>query len=357
MACLRLQPVFIDLNKLSNSTSDEIKAMWTIITKAKDSIEYGHRLENLSWRLWYSSTIKGKSLTPSTSKSMLNIQDTIMSPKQVNDDRKVIKRKIPNRRDSLERIIHSFSHLLTEIQRAAEAKRNQELDAIILGVSTSESALAKKSRNAYVDLHHLAHTAPLQFIQEDYEKEMNERCSSLNENPITKGFIPVKIKKSYSHNKQDQNSSTSSQSRKATSKKSGSFNVHQYFIKKEKYRDRNKQNTLDSSDVKFMVSSVSSNSDSEYSCCDFDSNNEILNLDTEKSQPLSFDGCMPDCDNACCKQSLLSSILKNIDIVVDSPCSSELVKKVNSFDLKRNSSSISELVFPLQQMDSTFEIW
>jgi len=55
---LRLQPIFTDLKKLasSSSSSDEIKAMWTIITKAKDSIDYGYRLENISWRLWYSST-------------------------------------------------------------------------------------------------------------------------------------------------------------------------------------------------------------------------------------------------------------------------------------------------------------
>ena len=57
MVCFRLEPVFSDLNQMDMLTSpDDIRSMWKIITKAKDCITSGYRLENLSWRLWYSAT-------------------------------------------------------------------------------------------------------------------------------------------------------------------------------------------------------------------------------------------------------------------------------------------------------------
>ena len=49
-----------NFSKLS-AGSDEISAIWNIFTKCKDNLENGHRLENLSWRLWYKSTL-GKNI-------------------------------------------------------------------------------------------------------------------------------------------------------------------------------------------------------------------------------------------------------------------------------------------------------
>jgi Fungal protein of unknown function (DUF1752) len=57
MVCLILQPVFVHLSDVTlASPDDDLRCMWSAITKAKSVIAQGHRLENLSWRLWYAST-------------------------------------------------------------------------------------------------------------------------------------------------------------------------------------------------------------------------------------------------------------------------------------------------------------
>lgn len=57
MVRLTLQPVFTHLHEVtSESPSEDLKCMWTVLTKSKKSICQGDRLENLSWRLWYTST-------------------------------------------------------------------------------------------------------------------------------------------------------------------------------------------------------------------------------------------------------------------------------------------------------------
>lgn len=57
MVRLTLQPVFTHLHEVtSESPSEDLKCMWTVLTKSKKSICQGDRLENLSWRLWHTST-------------------------------------------------------------------------------------------------------------------------------------------------------------------------------------------------------------------------------------------------------------------------------------------------------------
>lgn len=63
MVNLLLQPVFLNLVKGSTDhqmTSDDLYNMWSVATKAKSAIVQGQRLENLSWRLWFTSTIRSK---------------------------------------------------------------------------------------------------------------------------------------------------------------------------------------------------------------------------------------------------------------------------------------------------------
>lgn len=58
-----LQPVFLNLVKGSTDhkmTSDDLYNMWSVASRAKSAIVQGRRLENLSWRLWYTSTIRSK---------------------------------------------------------------------------------------------------------------------------------------------------------------------------------------------------------------------------------------------------------------------------------------------------------
>lgn len=43
-----------------NSSIDELSNTWKVCTKVKDSLENGSRLENLSWRLWFSQHKKHK---------------------------------------------------------------------------------------------------------------------------------------------------------------------------------------------------------------------------------------------------------------------------------------------------------
>lgn len=63
MVNLMLQPVFMNLVKGSTDhkmTSDDLYNMWSVASRAKSAIVQGRRLENLSWRLWYTSTIRAK---------------------------------------------------------------------------------------------------------------------------------------------------------------------------------------------------------------------------------------------------------------------------------------------------------
>lgn len=63
MVNLMLQPVFLNLVKGSTDhkmTSDDLYNMWSVASRAKSAIVQGRRLENLSWRLWYTSTIRSK---------------------------------------------------------------------------------------------------------------------------------------------------------------------------------------------------------------------------------------------------------------------------------------------------------
>ena len=63
MVNLMLQPVFMNLVKGSTDhkmTSDDLYNMWSVASRAKSAIVQGRRLENLSWRLWYTSTIRTK---------------------------------------------------------------------------------------------------------------------------------------------------------------------------------------------------------------------------------------------------------------------------------------------------------
>ncbi|KAI9254489.1 hypothetical protein BDA99DRAFT_540244 [Phascolomyces articulosus] len=39
--------------KLNDISTDNISSMWSVFSKCKDNLEHGHRLENLSWRLWF----------------------------------------------------------------------------------------------------------------------------------------------------------------------------------------------------------------------------------------------------------------------------------------------------------------
>lgn len=41
-------------------TSDDLYQMWAVSTSAKSAMVQGRRLENLTWRLWYTSTIRGR---------------------------------------------------------------------------------------------------------------------------------------------------------------------------------------------------------------------------------------------------------------------------------------------------------
>lgn len=63
MVHLMLQPVFLDLNRGAQEqviSSDDLHSLWSVATRAKSAIVHGRRLENLSWRLWYASTIRGR---------------------------------------------------------------------------------------------------------------------------------------------------------------------------------------------------------------------------------------------------------------------------------------------------------
>ncbi|KAG8213478.1 hypothetical protein J3R82DRAFT_12015 [Butyriboletus roseoflavus] len=47
---------------------DALHGLWTVFTKCKESVQDGHRLENISWRLWYRELIQAQvSYQPSTS--------------------------------------------------------------------------------------------------------------------------------------------------------------------------------------------------------------------------------------------------------------------------------------------------
>jgi hypothetical protein len=46
-----------NINYSQQEISSEMRQMWTVFTKCKDSLENGRRLENMVWRLWFKSTM------------------------------------------------------------------------------------------------------------------------------------------------------------------------------------------------------------------------------------------------------------------------------------------------------------
>ncbi|KAI8804061.1 hypothetical protein BJ742DRAFT_464221 [Cladochytrium replicatum] len=50
---------FDNVSKMKHISDEDISAMWGVFTKCKDSLENGRRLENMSWRLWYRTTLQG----------------------------------------------------------------------------------------------------------------------------------------------------------------------------------------------------------------------------------------------------------------------------------------------------------
>ncbi|GAA6000225.1 hypothetical protein JCM10207_007914 [Rhodosporidiobolus poonsookiae] len=50
------------LASMGDLDSDSLSEIWAIFTRCKDSLQNGRRLENLSWRLWYDSGRRDKSL-------------------------------------------------------------------------------------------------------------------------------------------------------------------------------------------------------------------------------------------------------------------------------------------------------
>lgn len=44
------------ISRLGDLDSDALASMWTVFTKCKENLENGRRLENLSWRLWFSKS-------------------------------------------------------------------------------------------------------------------------------------------------------------------------------------------------------------------------------------------------------------------------------------------------------------
>src|SRR5690348_11746656 len=76
---LTLQPHLPYTTGNRQLTTDDLWSMWNVATKAKSSINQGQRLENLSWRLWYSTSKKEQStmdprLADTCSSILLEIQ-------------------------------------------------------------------------------------------------------------------------------------------------------------------------------------------------------------------------------------------------------------------------------------------
>src|SRR5436190_24081008 len=66
---------------LSIETDEDLSKTWRLMTKVKDALEYGMRLENLAWRLWFmhhqmvhdpKSHIHFKKLSTATTKKLEN---------------------------------------------------------------------------------------------------------------------------------------------------------------------------------------------------------------------------------------------------------------------------------------------
>lgn len=72
-----LKPVFTEPSQLLQASSEDINSLWKVITKAKDSIPQGRRLENLSWRLWFSSANVRKTAAVTIRESSSNNIDNV----------------------------------------------------------------------------------------------------------------------------------------------------------------------------------------------------------------------------------------------------------------------------------------
>lgn len=56
MPAALLQPVMPNLARTSGNT-EQLRDLWKLFSKVKDSMENGRRFENLSWRLWFKSNV------------------------------------------------------------------------------------------------------------------------------------------------------------------------------------------------------------------------------------------------------------------------------------------------------------
>ncbi|KAI9287771.1 hypothetical protein BC943DRAFT_318801 [Umbelopsis sp. AD052] len=83
MALTMEQPLLaLTLHSMDNSI--DVGDLWTVFTRCKNNLQYGRRLENMSWRLWYRQTTMGH-ITPDQSSQITeaNVDSPVASFKEI----------------------------------------------------------------------------------------------------------------------------------------------------------------------------------------------------------------------------------------------------------------------------------
>ncbi|KAH8555938.1 hypothetical protein BGW37DRAFT_479140 [Umbelopsis sp. PMI_123] len=77
------QPLLaLTLHSMDNSI--DVGDLWTVFTRCKDSLQYGRRLENMSWRLWYRQTSLGNlTLQKSSQITENSVESPVASFKEI----------------------------------------------------------------------------------------------------------------------------------------------------------------------------------------------------------------------------------------------------------------------------------
>lgn len=116
-----------DLETPFNNSIDDLSKTWKVCTKVKDSLENGSRLENLSWRLWFSQKLKKKTKF----KVPENVDFTFIRQQQKQQRRRQEIKEEYNTLVSnpiMEDIFHDMQSYLNPME---ESPTSQQLDLLI----------------------------------------------------------------------------------------------------------------------------------------------------------------------------------------------------------------------------------
>jgi len=288
-----LQVTFENLTKLTNS--NEIGEVWSIFTRAKESLQDGRRLENMSWRLWYRSQHSNGKETQFEVLAKPLVKDFPIRKKVADSVAPVIHEIPPNTQ------LHSVVSLMPQNEIALKKSVN------LVPLATQSAQRTNASSKTSSGKHH----KPKRVVSPHPRRE----TSTVEEGPRTPESQEFQTRKN--------NQPTSVGDKRLAPKKN----------EKSAFLVEREDAILDPADrPKFFVAgSFEANSDSDFS--DYES--EISDTDSFLDSPFFYKISQPVSLHLICRRSLLSArllheCLQPISDEVSEPISESLKSQLKS---------------------------